>query len=68
MKITDGNGAGIDSISIQQGSGNFTQRKVEDGVIVVMGLYEASCCSTSVTLSAVDKVGNVGRCSYTMKS
>lgn len=68
VNITDGNGTGTESISIQQGSGNFTQRKVEDGVIVVMGLYEASCCSTSVTLSAVDKVGNVGRCSYTMKS
>uniref|UniRef100_A0A672QL57 von Willebrand factor A domain-containing protein 7-like n=2 Tax=Sinocyclocheilus grahami TaxID=75366 RepID=A0A672QL57_SINGR len=68
VNITDGNGTGIESISIQQGSGNFTQRKVEDGVIVVMGLYEASCCSPSVTLSAVDKVGNVGRCSYTMKS
>lgn len=68
VNITDGNGTGIESISIQQGSGNFTQKKVEDGVIVVMGLYEASCCSTSVTLSAVDKEGNVGRCSYSMKS
>ncbi|XP_067261338.1 von Willebrand factor A domain-containing protein 7-like [Chanodichthys erythropterus] len=65
VNITDGNGTGIERISIQQGSGNFTQKKVRDGV---MGLYEASCCSTSVTLSAVDKVGNVGRCSYTMKS
>ncbi|XP_016095516.1 von Willebrand factor A domain-containing protein 7-like isoform X3 [Sinocyclocheilus grahami] len=68
VNITDGNGTGIESISIQQGSGIFTQREVEDGVIVFMGLYEASCCSPSVTLSAVDKVGNVGRCSYTMKS
>ncbi|XP_067258705.1 von Willebrand factor A domain-containing protein 7-like [Chanodichthys erythropterus] len=65
VNITDNNGTGIERISIQQGSGNFTQKIVEDGV---MGLYEASCCSTSVTLSAVDKVGNVGRCSYTMKS
>ncbi|XP_048052804.1 von Willebrand factor A domain-containing protein 7-like [Megalobrama amblycephala] len=65
VNITDNNGTGIESISIQQGSGNLTQKEVEDGV---MGLYEASCCSTSVTLSAVDKVGNVGRCSYTMKS
>ncbi|XP_016323695.1 von Willebrand factor A domain-containing protein 7-like isoform X1 [Sinocyclocheilus anshuiensis] len=68
VNITDGNGTGIESISIQQGSGDFTQREVEDGVIVFMGLYEASCCSPSVILSAVDKVGNVGRCSYTMKS
>ncbi|KAK2909106.1 hypothetical protein Q8A67_004943 [Cirrhinus molitorella] len=68
VSITDGNGTGIESISIQQGNGNFTQRKVEGDEIVVMGLYEASCCSTSVTLSAVDKVGNVGRCSFTMKS
>uniref|UniRef100_A0A8C2KG00 von Willebrand factor A domain-containing protein 7-like n=1 Tax=Cyprinus carpio TaxID=7962 RepID=A0A8C2KG00_CYPCA len=68
VNITDGNGTGIESISIQQGSGNFTQREVLDGVIVFMGVYDASCCSPSVTLSAVDKVGNVGRCSYTMKS
>ncbi|XP_056092844.1 von Willebrand factor A domain-containing protein 7 [Rhinichthys klamathensis goyatoka] len=65
VNITDGKGTGIESISIQQGSGNLTQKEEED---TVMGLYEASCCSTSVTLSAVDKVGNVGRCSYTMKS
>ncbi|XP_077102559.1 von Willebrand factor A domain-containing protein 7 [Siphateles boraxobius] len=65
VNITDGKGTGIESISIQQGSGNLTKKEEEDSV---MGLYEASCCSTSVTLSAVDKVGNVGRCSYTMKS
>ncbi|TRY84713.1 hypothetical protein DNTS_001220 [Danionella cerebrum] len=69
VNITDGNGTGLQSISIQQGSGNFTQTEAEEeGGVVVMGLYEASCCSTLVTISAVDKEGNVGRCSYTMKS
>ncbi|XP_051559968.1 von Willebrand factor A domain-containing protein 7-like isoform X2 [Myxocyprinus asiaticus] len=69
VNITDGNGTGIESITIQQGSGNLTQKEVVDAnVTVVMGLYEATCCSPSVTLSAVDKVGNVGRCTYSMET
>ncbi|XP_051982691.1 von Willebrand factor A domain-containing protein 7-like [Xyrauchen texanus] len=69
VNITDGNGTGINRIAIQQGSGNLTQKEVVNtSVNVVMGQYEASCCSPSVTLSAVDKVGNVGRCIYSMKT
>ncbi|XP_051993819.1 von Willebrand factor A domain-containing protein 7 [Xyrauchen texanus] len=69
VNITDGNGTGIESITIQQGNGNLTQKEVVDtSVTVVMGLYKATCCSPSVTLSAVDKVGNVGRCTYSMET
>lgn len=65
INITDGRGSGIESITVQQGSGTFTQNEVEDGgVTMVMGHYEALCCSPSVTLTSVDKVGNVGRCSF----
>ncbi|XP_066536044.1 von Willebrand factor A domain-containing protein 7-like [Hoplias malabaricus] len=66
VNITDGNGSGIQDISIQQGSGNFSQETVvKGGVLMVIGLYKASCCSRNVTLSVVDKEGNVGKCSYT---
>ncbi|XP_056625168.1 von Willebrand factor A domain-containing protein 7 [Triplophysa dalaica] len=65
INITDGRGSGIESITVQQGSGTFTQNEVEDGgVTMVMGHYEALCCSPFVTLTSVDKVGNVGRCSF----
>ncbi|XP_026856241.2 von Willebrand factor A domain-containing protein 7 [Electrophorus electricus] len=68
VNITDGNGSGIQEISIQKGNGNFSQDAVVDGgVIVVMGLYSASCCSPDVTVSAVDKEGNVGKCIFTVE-
>ena len=68
VNITDGNGSGIEDISIQQGRGNFSQEEVVDGgITVVMGLYSASCCSPDVTLSVVDKEGNVGKCSYSVE-
>ncbi|XP_022540504.1 von Willebrand factor A domain-containing protein 7 [Astyanax mexicanus] len=68
VNITDGNGTGIQSISIQEGRGNFTQKSlVEGGITVVMGNYSASCCSPDVTISIVDKEGNVGKCSYSVE-
>ncbi|KAI4881233.1 hypothetical protein NFI96_033481 [Prochilodus magdalenae] len=68
VNITDGNGSGIEYIAIQQGRGNFSQTTVDNGGIdVVMGLYSASCCSPDVTLSVVDKEGNVGKCSYSVQ-
>ncbi|KAL7878084.1 hypothetical protein SRHO_G00047270 [Serrasalmus rhombeus] len=68
VNITDGNGSGIEDISVQQGRGNFSQEAVVDGgVTVVMGLYSASCCAPDVTLSVVDKEGNVGKCSYSVQ-
>ncbi|KAL7889695.1 hypothetical protein AOLI_G00019530 [Acnodon oligacanthus] len=68
VNITDGNGSGIEDISVQQGRGNFSQEAVVDGgITVVMGLYSASCCAPDVTLSVVDKEGNVGKCSYSVE-
>ncbi|XP_072533297.1 von Willebrand factor A domain-containing protein 7-like [Salminus brasiliensis] len=68
VNITDGNGSGIETISIQEGRGNFSQKTVVNGgITVVMGNYSASCCSPDVTLSIVDKEGNVGKCSYSVE-
>ncbi|KAK2852407.1 hypothetical protein Q7C36_007608 [Tachysurus vachellii] len=68
VNITDGNGTGVENIYIQEGSGNFSYQAVEDGgIIVVMGYYNASCCSPDVIVTAVDKEGNVGKCAYSVQ-
>ncbi|XP_076830852.1 von Willebrand factor A domain-containing protein 7 [Brachyhypopomus gauderio] len=68
VNITDGNGSGIQDILIQRGSGKYSQDTVvEEGITVMMVLYSASCCSPDVTVSAVDKEGNVGKCMYSVE-
>ncbi|XP_039860583.1 von Willebrand factor A domain-containing protein 7-like isoform X4 [Simochromis diagramma] len=58
--ITDGNGTGIESISLHQGNGTLTYTSLSAPIIVAN--YNASCCSQIVEIIAVDKVGNVGKC------
>nr|XP_046259636.1 von Willebrand factor A domain-containing protein 7 [Scatophagus argus]XP_046259644.1 von Willebrand factor A domain-containing protein 7 [Scatophagus argus] len=62
--LTDGNGTGIDSISLRQGSGNLTYTSLT--VPIIQANYEASCCSEIVEFVAVDKVGNVGKCYHSI--
>ncbi|KAM4620396.1 von Willebrand factor A domain-containing protein 7-like [Polymixia lowei] len=66
--FTDGNGTGIERISLQQGNGTFNTSTVVgiDGENVTLVSYVASCCSTDVELVAVDEVGNVGACFKTI--
>ncbi|KAM3623176.1 uncharacterized protein V6R79_007988 [Siganus canaliculatus] len=56
---SDGNGTGIDNISLRQGNGSLTYSSLNETVIKVH--YRASCCSQVVEFVAIDKVGNVGR-------
>lgn len=58
--LTDGNGTGIESISLRQGNGNLTTTSLSAPIILAN--YTASCCSQIVEFVAVDKVGNVGKC------
>ncbi|XP_041640427.1 von Willebrand factor A domain-containing protein 7 isoform X2 [Cheilinus undulatus] len=63
--LTDGiNGTGIDSITIRRGNGTLNTSTVTEagGEDTIVATYSASCCSQSVELTVVDKVGNVGRC------
>ncbi|XP_063075245.1 von Willebrand factor A domain-containing protein 7-like [Engraulis encrasicolus] len=62
--LTDGDGTGIERITVRQGSGSLNTRVVtgSDGVNVTLATYTASCCSEEVELVAVDAVGNVGTC------
>ncbi|XP_069021931.1 von Willebrand factor A domain-containing protein 7 [Embiotoca jacksoni] len=62
--LTDGNGTGIQSISLHQGTGNLTYTPLSDPLI--QANYNASCCSQIVEFIAVDKVGNVGKCYHSI--
>ncbi|KAL6487768.1 hypothetical protein MHYP_G00043940 [Metynnis hypsauchen] len=61
--MTDGNGSGIQSVTIRQGNGSLSTSTVPDrGVNVTQAFYSASCCFPKVELMVVDAVGNVGTC------
>lgn len=62
--LTDGNGTGIERVSLRQGSGNLTTTSLSAPII--QANYTASCCSQIVEFVAVDKVGNVGRCHHSI--
>ncbi|GAA6216347.1 von Willebrand factor A domain-containing protein 7-like [Lates japonicus] len=62
--LTDGNGTGIESISLRQGNGTLSYTSLTDPII--QANYNASCCSQIVEFVAVDKVGNVGKCYHSI--
>ncbi|KAK5606350.1 hypothetical protein CRENBAI_022880 [Crenichthys baileyi] len=62
--FTDGNGTGIESISLNQGNGTFTHTALTASI--VQAYYNASCCSQILEIVAVDKVGNVGKCYHSI--
>ncbi|KAM4750227.1 von Willebrand factor A domain-containing protein 7 [Anableps anableps] len=62
--LTDGNGTGIESISLIQGNGTITHTALNASII--QAYYSASCCSQIVEIVAVDKVGNVGKCYHSI--
>ena len=62
--LTDGNGTGIQSISLRQGDGTLSYTSLSSPI--VQADYSASCCSQIVELIAVDKVGNVGKCYHSI--
>ncbi|KAF7655978.1 hypothetical protein LDENG_00047630 [Lucifuga dentata] len=62
--LTDGNGTGIESITLWQGNGTLLYSSLT--ALVVQANYNASCCSQIVEFTAVDKVGNVGKCYHSI--
>uniref|UniRef100_A0A1A8RPC7 von Willebrand factor A domain containing 7 n=1 Tax=Nothobranchius rachovii TaxID=451742 RepID=A0A1A8RPC7_9TELE len=63
--LTDGNGTGIERISLRQGAGMLSHSSPTAHNIEAH--YNASCCSQIVEFVAVDKVGNVGKCYHSIK-
>ncbi|XP_061131553.1 von Willebrand factor A domain-containing protein 7 isoform X1 [Syngnathus typhle] len=62
--LTDGNGTGIESISIRQGDGTLFYTSLSAPSI--QANYNASCCSQIVEFVAIDEVGNVGKCYHSI--
>ncbi|XP_051241399.1 von Willebrand factor A domain-containing protein 7 [Dicentrarchus labrax] len=62
--LTDGNGTGIETISLRQGNGTLLHSSLSDPV--VWANYTSSCCSQIVEFIAVDEVGNVGKCYHSI--
>ncbi|XP_038570271.1 von Willebrand factor A domain-containing protein 7-like [Micropterus salmoides] len=62
--LSDGNGTGIERVSLRQGNGNLTTTSLSAPIIHAN--YTASCCSQIVEILAVDKVGNVGKCYHSI--
>lgn len=62
--LTDGNGTGVESISLRQGNGTLSYSSLSAAII--QANYNASCCSQIVEFIAVDKVGNVGKCYHSI--
>lgn len=64
--LTDGNGVGIKSISLRVGDGELSYTSLSSPV--VQARYNATCCIQTVEFVAEDKLGNEGKCSYTVVS
>ncbi|XP_071368652.1 von Willebrand factor A domain-containing protein 7 [Centroberyx affinis] len=62
--LTDGNGTGIESITLRRGDGSLSHSSLSAPII--QAAYNASCCSQIVEFVAVDKVGNVGKCYHSI--
>nr|XP_046186079.1 von Willebrand factor A domain-containing protein 7-like isoform X2 [Oncorhynchus gorbuscha]XP_046186089.1 von Willebrand factor A domain-containing protein 7-like isoform X2 [Oncorhynchus gorbuscha]XP_046186098.1 von Willebrand factor A domain-containing protein 7-like isoform X2 [Oncorhynchus gorbuscha] len=62
--LTDGNGTGIEHVTLRQGNGTLNTTTVmgAGNWTVTLAAYSASCCSPEVELVAVDGAGNVGTC------
>ncbi|XP_028311428.1 von Willebrand factor A domain-containing protein 7 [Gouania willdenowi] len=63
--ITDANGTGVESVSLRQGNGSLSLSALS--APSVHAAYNASCCSHTLELVAVDQVGNVGRCFHSIQ-
>nr|XP_046266993.1 von Willebrand factor A domain-containing protein 7-like [Scatophagus argus] len=68
VQVTDGGeGTGIERVSLKQGNGTMNTSLVAGSNNTILVSYNASCCSPDVELLAVDQVGNVGSCFYTVR-
>ncbi|XP_029009131.1 von Willebrand factor A domain-containing protein 7 [Betta splendens] len=62
--ITDGNGTGIERVSLFQGNGTLSFSSLPAPDVYLS--YNASCCSQIAEIVALDIVGNVGKCYHSI--
>lgn len=64
-RISDGaDGTGVERVTLTQGNGTFTTSLDPQNANMTLVNYSASCCSASMQVKAVDKVGNVATCTF----
>ncbi|XP_070839250.1 von Willebrand factor A domain-containing protein 7-like [Chaetodon trifascialis] len=69
VQVTDdAEGTGVDRVSLKQGNGTINTTLAASNENITLVSYNASCCSPDVELLVVDQVGNVGSCSYSVRS
>lgn len=62
-RVSDGaDGTGVERVTLTQGNGTFTTELDPQNSNNTLVSYSASCCSPSMQMLAVDKVGNVATC------
>ncbi|XP_040907014.1 von Willebrand factor A domain-containing protein 7-like [Toxotes jaculatrix] len=68
VRVTDGaEGVGVDRVSLRQGNGTINTSLAVGNENITMVSYSSSCCSPEMELLVVDRVGNVGTCSYSFR-
>ncbi|XP_023197671.1 von Willebrand factor A domain-containing protein 7-like [Xiphophorus maculatus] len=68
IRVTDGDsGAGVERVSLIQGTGVFNTNLEAGNENVTLVSYVASCCAPVMQLLVVDRVGNVGTCGFTAR-
>lgn len=68
VNVSDGaEGTGVDRVSLKQGNGTMNTSLAAGNENITLVSYSASCCSGVMELLVVDRVGNVGSCTYTFK-
>ncbi|XP_069395717.1 von Willebrand factor A domain-containing protein 7-like [Paralichthys olivaceus] len=68
VRVSDGDGGvGVERVSLKQGNGSLNTSPDAENANITLVSYRASCCSPDMELLAVDRVGNVGLCFYSLK-
>ncbi|XP_035034947.2 von Willebrand factor A domain-containing protein 7 [Hippoglossus stenolepis] len=67
VQVTDGDdGVGVERVTLKQGNGSMNASLAAGNANTMLVSYRASCCSPDMELLAVDRVGNVGLCFYSL--
>ncbi|XP_074468125.1 von Willebrand factor A domain-containing protein 7-like [Sebastes fasciatus] len=67
-QASDGDdGTGVDSVSLRQGNGTLNTSLAPGNENITLVSYSSSCCSPDMEMLVVDRVGNVGVCSYNFR-
>lgn len=66
--MSDGaQGSGVDLVSLKQGNGTMDTTLDAANENVTLVSYRASCCQPNMALRVVDRAGNVGSCSFSLR-